>query len=183
MRTLMALGVTLQLLALGCSDDGGKTADSRPPDSAQTCPTSLLPADGKVGDFKRQATPETATNLTALTALINGGAEKYTQGGKFVCMARVKYTSATKTHTLDVRVFDETDAAGAESTYTQTKNPDDQDLSPTIGDASRGHENTVSGIFQADMRKKKYVVRVIADKTVGKTDALSLLEAIAGAVN
>jgi hypothetical protein len=153
-------------------------------DASTSCSaTPLLPADNTVGDFTQDGAPQKATNLTELTALINGGAEKYTQTQKFVCMAWVKYKSGSKSHTLEVRLFDETDQAGAEAAYKATEHPDDQDITPAIGDASRGHENAVSGIYQADMRKGQYLVRIIADQTAGKDDALAMLTAIAGAIN
>jgi len=176
-RILMA---SLSLSLCACSDDGGtKVPDQGVPSCTAKTP---LAADNAVGDFTQEAAPSMASTLTALTALIDGGSEKYTQGGKFVCMAWVKYKSTTKAHTLEVWLFDQTDVAGATAAYANTSNPDDTDLSPTIGEAARGHENTVSDIYQADMRKGKYLVRVIASKGTGKDDALAMLTAVAGKI-
>lgn len=194
---LKSFFTTVFVLALagGCSDDsnGGPTPDTGggkadkgggAGDAPKSCSaTPLLPADNAVGDFAQDGSPQQARDLTELTALINGGAEKYTQTNKFACMAWVKYKSGTQSHTLEVRLFDETDQAGADAAYQATQNPDDQDITPAIGDAARGHENVVSGIYQADMRKGQYLARIIADQTAGEYDALEMLRAIAGAIN
>ena len=190
MSTRMLFALAVVLLAAGCSDDNGTKPDSSvvpdgpgSSDGPQACQvTALLPADNTVGDFAQDGSPQTAGDLTELTALINGGSEKYTQGGKFVCMALATYKSATKTHTLELWLFDETDTAGAEVAYTATLHPDDQDTSPTIGDASRGHENSIAGIYQADMRKGRYLARVIADAIAGKDDAINVLRTVAGGI-
>jgi hypothetical protein len=178
-KTTVAL---LSMLALGlpaCSDDGDKpTADAAP---APCSSIALLPADNAVGDFTREGTPQEASTEKGLFDLIDGGAEKYIQN-KWVCLAMVSYKSATAAHTLEARLFDQTDAAGATAAYTATGSVDDVDITPVIGDAARGHENAVSDLYQADMRKGKYLARVIADKAAGKDDALSLLKAIAAAV-
>jgi hypothetical protein len=171
--TLLACGV------LACSDDSEKPT----PDAAGTpcSSTALLPADNAVGDFTRDGAPQEADTEKKLFDLINGGAEKYTQN-KWVCLAMVSYKSATAAHTIEARLFDQTDAAGATAAYTATGTVDDVDITPVIGDAARGHENTVSDLYQADMRKGKYLARVLADKAAGKDDALSLLKATAAAV-
>jgi len=184
MRVVFPVLVILLLALAACSDDNGKTPDQGPADQGPAACTAKaqLPANGAVGDFNQQKAPDLAANLTDLTALIDGGSEKYTQGGKFVCMAWVKYASGTKAHTLEAWLFDQTDASGAEGAYTNTKNPDDQNLSPVIGDAARGHENAISDIYQADMRKGQYLIRVIADKVAGKDDAVAMLIAIAGII-
>lgn len=187
-RMLVAIAAVALALA-ACSDDNGSKTDGKVPDSTVqsdapvVCTVdALLPKNNTVGDFVEDGAPQTADNLTALTALIDGGSEKYTQGGKFVCMALQKYKSATKTHGLELWLFDQTDTAGATAAYANTSNPDDQDLTPTIGDASRGHENAIAGIYQADMRKGQYLARVIADAVAGKDDALALLTALASAI-
>ena len=182
--TLCLPALLLLVLASACSgDDNGGKQDSGGTDSTQVCSSvALMPADSAVGDFKRENAPQVARNLTDLTALIDGGADKYTKGGKFICMALTKYISSTKTHTLELWIFDETDQAGAQATYDDTEHPDDTDLSPTIGDAARGHDNTVSDSYTADFRKGRYLVRLTADKVAGKSDALELLKAVATAI-
>jgi hypothetical protein len=192
----MLLLLAAVLLAAGCSDDNGTKPDSavtpdgpggadgpEQTDGPAACQvTSLLPADNAVGDFVMDGSPQTAANLTELTALINGGSEKYTQGGKFVCMALATYKSATQSHSLELWLFDQTDTAGAEAAYTATAHPDDQDTSPVIGDASRGHDNAIADVYQADMRKGQYLARVIADAIAGKDDAINLLRTVAGGI-
>lgn len=191
MRKLALLLLILLLGLVACSsDDGDKKADSKvggtdagAGDTAKSCgATALLPADNAVKDFTQDGAAKTASDLTALTDLINGGAEKYTESGKFVCMALVTYKSATESHTLELWLFDQTDSDGATTAYTNTENPDDKPLSPMIGDDARGHENPVAGIYQADMRKGQYLARVTAKPAAGQADAEALLTALASAI-
>lgn len=192
-RTVAILGALALAMgvAAGCSDDSEGTPDKGPGISDGGADTTggacsarpLLPADSAVGDFTGVAGAQVASTPKQLNDLINGGSEKYTQKGKFVCMAWVeKYTSTTKSYTIDVRVFDQTDVQGATDAYDDTVHPDDQDITPTIGDAYRGHENAIAGTYGADMRKGKYLVRVQASSKDGKADVGAMIQAVADAI-
>lgn len=179
------------LLALaGCSDDanGGKQ-DSGPgttdsvngkDTSAATCATKkLLPADGKVGDFKLQKT-EAADDGKSLQALINGGSDKY-ERNKFKCMVKAAFASATKKHKIEVWIFDQTDSASAKKAYDDSKHADDADLATTLGDASR--ENTkLLFEYTADMLQGKYVVRIKIDDKKEAADGPLMLKEVEAAI-
>jgi hypothetical protein len=175
------------LLGLGaCSDDTKPKADlASPPKEAavKSCPTSaFLPADAKVGDYKQDGAPQVATNGIELKALIDGGSEKYEQNS-FLCMVLAKYKSASKGVSAELWVFDQTDAAGADAAMKAVLTPDDADLAPTIGDASKENVKLPFG-YTAIMRKQRYLGRaVLADKKAeGSADASSLLREIAAAI-
>jgi hypothetical protein len=175
----LCLAVGLAALAAGCSDDDGE----KPPECVAD---TLLPADGAVGDLKASGTAKTALNKKALEDLINGGSEKYT-ANRFACLALLTYTSAAKGYKdFEVRLFDQTDAAGAQAAYKASAPVGAVDISPTIGDASREDVNTVARVYTGGMRKGKYVARVqaedAADPNNAKADVQAMLKAIAAAI-
>ena len=184
MKMTFALCLVL-LTTAACSDsvdtDGGLVADkaiAADTGKPATCGTSAyLPADGKIGDFKRTASPKAAANGKQLKDLIDGGSEKY-EKNSFVCMSLVSYASATTSYKIEIWLFDQTDAAGAKAAYAATKHPDDADLSPTVGDASRQNSKLLFE-YTADMIKGKYLARVKVDDKKGAADGLAAIKAVA----
>jgi hypothetical protein len=185
-HVLLVAGVCLTL-GLGCSDDTkqpqndkGPTADLKVSKDTgpKTCSaTSLLPADNTVSDYKKD-TPQIATTAKELNDLIDGGSEKFSDN-KFVCMAWVKYTSTTASSSVDVKLFDQTDAAAVQAVYgivgtTYT------DISPVIGDAAK--ESVLVSSYAAVMRKGKYIAQIEAKPKTAQADAVSLLKALAAAL-
>ncbi len=183
------LSVLLVFSLAGCSDDTdskqdkGTLADSGAADKAKaadqssaSCGTKkLLPADAAVGDFKLDKV-EAAANGKGLQALINGGSEKY-EKNKFSCMVKATFKSATKKHSVEIWLFDQTDAGGAKAAYDASKHPDDADITPTIGDASRENAKLLFE-YTADMRLGKYLARVKIDDKAAKADGPLALKAM-----
>lgn len=157
--------------------DTGPAADSGP----RVCDTTaLLPADNAVGDFARSGQVQVAVNGKQLQDLINGGSEKY-EKNSFKCMSLATYASATKKHKVEVWLFNQTGAAGAAAAYKATEHPDDQAISPAVGDAAR--ENTkLLFEYTADLRKGAYVARVKIDDKAGAADGPLFLKALAAAI-
>lgn len=193
LTALLALALCCALAA-GCSDDdnGKKDTGTTPKDGGadkggKTCTAKdLLPADNTVGDFKQQATPQTAADSKSLTDLINGGSDKYFNN-RFACLALVVYGSVAKSWDLEVWLFDQTDSVGADGAYKATAiSGVDADITPTIGDASRENVNTVAGVYTGYARKGKYLARIFAenkpDATAGKDDVQAMLKAIVAAI-
>ena len=183
---LLCLVSTLSLTLAACSDDTdsnkdkGTVKDTGVADKAVTADTSsatcetqkLLPADGAVGDFKLDKALA-AQNGKELQALINGGSEKY-EKNSFKCMVKATFKSATKKHVMEIWLFDQTDAAGAKAAYDASQHPDDADISPTIGDASRENLKLLFE-YTSDMRLGQYLARVkIDDKAAGADGPLAL---------
>jgi hypothetical protein len=189
MKTVYACILILSLALGACSDDTDTTKDKGTPvdssvadkakavdQSTATCGTKkLLPADGTVGDFKLDKV-EAAADAKGLQALINGGSEKY-EKNKFTCMVKATFKSASKKHGIEIWLFDQTDAAGATAAYDASKHPDDADISPTIGDASRENAKLLFE-YTADMRLGKYLARVKIDDKAAKADGPTTLSAM-----
>ncbi len=193
--------ITILLFTLtACSDDTDVKKDSGPSNpeasvdksvpketapadlSTAKCGTkALLPADATIGDFKLDKV-EAAADAKGLQALINGGSEKY-EKNKFKCMVKAVYKSPTKTkkYTIEVWLFDQTDAAGAKAAYDASKHPDDADITPTIGDASRENLKLLFE-YTADMRKGQYLARIKIDDKTAKADGPLTLKEIAKAI-
>ena len=193
MRTHAWLLSILVLALAACSDDADPDKDTGPAKditvtdktvtdktvadkSTATCETKkLLPADSSVGDFKLDKV-EAAQNSKELQALINGGSEKY-EKNKFKCMVKATFKSITKKYIIEIWLFDQTDAAGAKAAYDASKNSDDADITPTIGDASR--ENLKLPFdYSADMRLGQYLARIKIDDNTAKADGPLALKAI-----
>jgi hypothetical protein len=191
-RTNPWIGSLLVLAFVACSDDTvapkpdtgpGKdviiAGEAKPSDCATK---AYVPADSKVGDYKLEGAIAFASDGASLKALIDGGSEKYEQN-KFSCMSLAKYKSASKSVTVELWLFDQTDSAGATAAMGAVVGPDDTDLSPVLGDAAKENLKLPFG-YTAIFRKGKVLGRVILaeKKTEGQADALSLLTATAGAV-
>jgi hypothetical protein len=180
-RALLAVGACLAL-GLGCSDDSKQQKDNGPtPDlSKDTGPkvcgaTSLLPADSAVGDYKKD-TPQVATTPKELDDLIDGGSEKFINN-KFNCMAWVKYSSTAASASVDIKLFDQTDAAGAQAAY-GIVGTGYTDITPVVGDAAK--ESVLVSSYAAVMRKGKHIAQVEAKPKTAQADAVALLKALAG---
>ena len=146
-----------------------------------TCGTSkYLPADKAVGDFTRDGAVKAAADGKGLQVLINGGSEKY-EKNKFNCMVLAKYKSATVKHTVEVWLFDQTDAAGNKAAYDASKHPDDVDITPVIGDAARENSKLLFD-YTADMRLGQHLARIKIDDKAEKGDGPKFLEAILKAI-
>jgi hypothetical protein len=184
---LLALG-----LLGGCSDDTVPPKPDKGPAQDVTVPkeaapascvtTAYAPASDKVGDYKLDGAIKIAADSTALKDLIDGGSEKYEQN-KFVCMSLAKYTSASKSVSVELWIFDQTDVGGATAAMGAVVGPDDTDLAPVLGDAAKENLKLPFG-YTAIFRKGKVLGRVILekDKAIGQADALALLQAAVAAV-
>lgn len=184
MRSWLPMLVLLALSA--CSDDTAAGRDLGLPDKSAdqtqaSCATSaFLPADAAVGDFKQKGKPQAAATGQQLDNLINGGSEKYKQN-KFLCMVQAVYESTAKSASMKVWIFDQTDATGAEGAYKASAHPDDTATATTIGDASRENLKYLTD-YTADMRKGRYLARVVLDVKTASADGLAMLSAIVKAM-
>jgi hypothetical protein len=138
-----------------------------------------MPADKAVGDYTRKAAPESANDVSALQAIVDGASEKYSQN-KFVCMSRAYYDSAASGAQVELWVFDQTDAAGAKAAM-DIAVAGLTDLAPVIGDASKEDTTVVGGYLAFARTKGKTLVRVYANKKAAKDDAVSLLKLVINA--
>jgi len=186
-RWIAPLTLAWSLLApAGCADSG-QTHDNRAFDqgaadaSPRVCDaTALLPGDNAVGDFVREGAVKVAVTAKQLQDLIDGGSDKY-EKNHFKCMSLVRYRSASRTHRVEVWVFNQTDAAGARAAYEATRDPDDVALSPPLGDAARENKKLLFE-YTADLRKGAHLVRVKIDQKQGAPDGPRFLKAVAQAM-
>jgi hypothetical protein len=179
-RWCLVLGVALGI-GLGCSSDTKQKDSSIPPKETgpKTCTaTAYLPADGKLGDYKQQDL-QIATNGKELDDLIDGGSEKF-KDNKFSCLSWVKYASAGKAVSIDIRLFDQTDSGGATAAYGLVGTTY-VDITPVIGDAAKD-DTTLPTTYAAVMRKGKFLAQVTANKKDAQADATEVVKGIAAAL-
>jgi hypothetical protein len=179
-RVLPVLSVTLAL-GLGCSSDTNQKDSSVPPKETgpKACTaTAYLPANAKVGDYKQQDL-QIATNAKELDDLIDGGSEKFINN-KFSCLSWVLYASSAKGVTIDIRLFDQTDSAGATEAY-KLVGTTYVDMSPVVGDAAK-EDTTLPTTYAAIMRKGKFLAQVTATKKDAQADATEVVKGIAAAL-
>jgi hypothetical protein len=145
--------------------------------ATKTCSTAaLMPADKAVGDYTRKAAPESANDVAALQAIVDGGSEKYSQN-KFVCMSRAYYDSVAIGAEVELWVFDQTDAAGAQAAMDIAVSGL-TDLTPVIGDASKEDLTVVGGYLAFARSKGRTLARVYANKKTARDDAVALLKLV-----